>query len=161
MLKIRVTTRPNLLQIAKLHLHRLFVRNLRKSPDALGPAAMPRSIQASFLRVHSQFRRASLQESADLGKWRSRPDALSFGFSERALPRSPARFLTRLFVNYRGFCTASTSLSPFPLENTGLSIVPPMRKGNCSLPSFNAAPDSRATVLVKKLCLVVISANPR
>jgi hypothetical protein len=62
---------------------------------------------------------------------------------------------------HRGFCTASTSLSPFPLENTGLSIVPPMRKGNCNLPSTNAAPDSRAMVLVKKPSLVVISAKPR
>ena len=62
---------------------------------------------------------------------------------------------------HRGFCTASTSLSPLPLENTGLLIVPPIRKGNCNLPSFNVAPDSRATVLVKKLSWVVISANPR
>src|ERR1700676_4020463 len=44
---------------------------------------------------------------------------------------------------------------------TGLSIVPPIRKGNCNLPSFNVAPDSRATVLVRKLSFVVISANPR
>ena len=58
-------------------------------------------------------------------------------------------------------CGASTSLSPLPLENTGLSIVPPIRKGNCNLPSFKVAPDSRAMVLVKKLSLVVISANPR
>src|SRR5882762_537999 len=62
---------------------------------------------------------------------------------------------------HRGFCTASTSLSPLPLENTGLLIVPPIRKGNCNLPSFNTTPDSRATVLVRKLSLVVISANPR
>jgi hypothetical protein len=62
---------------------------------------------------------------------------------------------------HRGFCTASTSLSPFPLENTGLSIVPPIRNGNCNLPSTNAAPDIRAMVLVKKPSLVVISANPR
>jgi hypothetical protein len=62
---------------------------------------------------------------------------------------------------HRGCCTASTSLSPFPLENTGLSIVPPTRKGNCSLPSFNAAPERRAMVLVKKPFWVVISANPR
>ena len=34
-------------------------------------------------------------------------------------------------------------------------------KGNCKLPSFSVAPDSRATVFVKKLSLVVISANPR
>src|SRR5579864_9460628 len=33
-------------------------------------------------------------------------------------------------------------------------------EGNCNSPSFNEAPDSRATVLVKKLSLVVISANP-
>jgi hypothetical protein len=52
-------------------------------------------------------------------------------------------------------------LVPLALGNTGLSIVPPIRKGNCNLPSFNAAPDSRATVFVKKLSLVVISANPR
>jgi hypothetical protein len=62
---------------------------------------------------------------------------------------------------HRCFCTASTSLSPLPLENTGLSIVPPIRKGNCNIPSFNVAPDSRAMLLVKKLSLVVISANPR
>jgi len=62
---------------------------------------------------------------------------------------------------HRGFCAASTSLSPFPLENTGLPIVPPMRKGNCNFPSTNAAPESRATALVKKLSLVVISAKPR
>jgi hypothetical protein len=61
----------------------------------------------------------------------------------------------------RGFFTASTSISPFPLENTGLLIVPPIRKGNCNLPSFNAAPENRATVLVKKLCFEVISAKPR
>jgi hypothetical protein len=42
----------------------------------------------------------------------------------------------------------------------GLSIVPPIRNGNCNLPSFNVAPESRAMVLVKKLSLVVISANP-
>lgn len=72
-----------------------------------------------------------------------------------------ARFLSRQLASYRGFCTASTSLSPLPLENTGLSIVPPIRKGNCSLPSFNVAPEKRATVFVKKLSLVVISANPR
>lgn len=59
------------------------------------------------------------------------------------------------------FCGASTSLSPLPLENTGLSIVPLIRKGNCNLPSFKVAPDSRAMVLVKKLSLVVISASPR
>src|SRR5258708_38282116 len=59
------------------------------------------------------------------------------------------------------FAPASTSSSPFPFENTGLSIVPPTRNGNCNLPSFNVAPDIRATVLVKKLSLVVISANPR
>src|SRR5271165_4481127 len=58
------------------------------------------------------------------------------------------------------FCGASTSLSPLPLENTGLSIVPPIRKGNCNLPAFKVAPDSRAMVLAKKLSLVVISANP-
>jgi hypothetical protein len=43
----------------------------------------------------------------------------------------------------------------------GLSIVPPIRNGNRNLLSFNVAPDSRAMVLVKKLFLVVISANPR
>jgi hypothetical protein len=63
--------------------------------------------------------------------------------------------------SHRGFCTASISLSPWPLENSGLSIVPPMRKGNCNLPSFNVAPESRAMVLVKKPSLVVISAKPR
>jgi hypothetical protein len=62
---------------------------------------------------------------------------------------------------HRRFWAASTSLSPFPLEKTGLSIVPPIRKGNCNLPSFNVAPESRAMVLVKKLSLVVISAKPR
>jgi hypothetical protein len=80
---------------------------------------------------------------------------------EKCASRNLARSLSRQLVNYLGFCTASTSLSPLPLENKGLSIVPPIRKGNCNLPSFNAAPDSRATVLVKKLSLVVISANPR
>ena|SRR5579859_5997177 len=60
-----------------------------------------------------------------------------------------------------GFWTASTSWSPLPLENIGLSIVPVIRKGNCNFPSFRLAPDNRATVLVKKLSLVVISANPR
>src|SRR6266478_2362971 len=62
---------------------------------------------------------------------------------------------------HRCLCATSTSLSPLPLEKTGLSIVPPIRKGNCNLPSFNVAPDSRAMVLVKKLSLVVISAKPR
>lgn len=71
-----------------------------------------------------------------------------------------ARQRTFCLALYR-FCGASTSLSPLPLENTGLSIVPPIRKGNCNLPSFKVAPDSRAMVLVKKLSLVVISANPR
>jgi len=61
---------------------------------------------------------------------------------------------------HRCSCTASTSLSPSPLENTGLSIVPRIRKGNCNFPSFNVAPDRRAMVLVKKLSLLVISANP-
>src|SRR5581483_4667886 len=56
---------------------------------------------------------------------------------------------------------ASTSLSPLTLENRGLSIVPPIRKGNCNLPSFKLAPASRAMVLVKKLSLLVISAKPR
>jgi hypothetical protein len=64
-------------------------------------------------------------------------------------------------IRHRGFRAASTSLSPFPLENTGLPIVPPMRKGNCNFPSTNAAPERRATALVKKLSLVVISAKPR
>src|SRR4029077_12649434 len=62
---------------------------------------------------------------------------------------------------HRCFCTASTSLSPLPLKNSGLSIVPPIRKGNCNLPPTRVAPDSRAMVLVKKPSLVVISANPR
>src|SRR5580704_18679123 len=77
--------------------------------------------------------------------------ALELSGRDRRLSLLPQRY----------FCIASTSLSPFPLENTGLSIVPPIRKGNCNLPSFNVAPDSRAMVLVKKLSLVVISANPR
>ena len=51
------------------------------------------------------------------------------------------------------------SLSPLPLENTGLSIVPPIRKGKLQVAIFNVAPDSRATVFVKKRSLVVISAN--
>src|SRR3984893_17550782 len=55
---------------------------------------------------------------------------------------------------HRRFPRASTSSSPFPLENTGLSIVPPIRKGNCNLPFFNVAPERRAIVLVKKLSLV-------
>jgi hypothetical protein len=59
------------------------------------------------------------------------------------------------------FCGASRSLSPLPLENRGLSIVPPIRKGNCNLPSFKVAPANRAMLLMKKLSLVVISANPR
>jgi hypothetical protein len=60
-----------------------------------------------------------------------------------------------------GFFPASTSVSPFPLENIGLSIVPPMRNGNCSLPFTNEAPENRATVFVKNPSLVVISARPR
>jgi hypothetical protein len=79
---------------------------------------------------------------------------------DRCVVTSLLHYFSGIF-SQRGFCTASTSLSPLPFENTGLSIVPPMRKGNCSLPSFNVAPDSRATVLVKKLSLVVISAKPR
>jgi hypothetical protein len=43
------------------------------------------------------------------------------------------------------------ALIGLPLENTALSIVPPMRKGNCNLPSLSVAPDSLAIVLVKKL----------
>jgi hypothetical protein len=70
--------------------------------------------------------------------------------------------LLRQAVGYLpSFCTASTSLSPLPFENTGPSIVPPTRKGNCNFPSFNVAPDSWAMVLVKNPSLVVISANPR
>ena len=111
--KIRVTTRPNLLQIAKLHLYRLFVRNLRKSP--LGPTAMPRSNQASFLRVHSQFRRASLQESADLGKWRSRPDGLSFGFSEKGTPPESGTLLDQAPRQLPGFLYRVYVLIAFPL----------------------------------------------
>jgi hypothetical protein len=66
-----------------------------------------------------------------------------------------------IILPHRGFCTASMSLSPLPLENIGLSIVPPMRNGNCNFPSFNVAPESRAMVLVKKPSLLVISAKPR
>jgi hypothetical protein len=70
-------------------------------------------------------------------------------------------FETAREIPQRCFGRASTSLSPLPLEKMGLSIVPPIRKGNCNLPSFNVAPDSRAIVLVKKLSLLVISAKPR
>lgn len=47
-----------------------------------------------------------------------------------------------------------------PFENFGLSIVPSIRKGNDSLPSFKVAPSNRANVLVRKPCLVVIAATP-
>ena len=61
-------------------------------------------------------------------------------------------------VEYEEPCLSYFSFAPF--ENFGLSIVPSIRKGNDSLPSFNLAPSNRANVLVKKPCLVVIAATP-
>lgn len=61
-------------------------------------------------------------------------------------------------VEYGEPCLSYFSFPPF--ENFGLSIVPWIRNGNDSLPSFNLAPANRATVLVKKPCLVVIAATP-
>jgi hypothetical protein len=62
----------------------------------------------------------------------------------------------------RKFCTMGTisRSAYFPMEKLGLETVPPTRKGNDNRPSFTVAPDSRATILVKKPCLARIIATP-
>jgi hypothetical protein len=74
-----------------------------------------------------------------------------------ASPDSLLFSLPGIITLHRYFCTASTSLSPLPPENTGLSVVRLIRKENYALAHTNDAPDSRAMVLEKKLSLVDIS----